>query len=158
MLIGLFCNSKNIYYMNLSCMEIGEVEAATTFYSIARLQCLQASLTVLDLKENRIGVKGACAMANSLQYWPNLQELDLSGGSTHTNVGESGSKRLSKKLHVCTRLKRLSLCFNGLTTSTGLSVAENLLKCTQLTELNFSHNLIIQKDKFNLYPHVFIYQ
>ena len=153
-LTDVLCILKNIHHVDFSSTNISEGEAATIFYKIDRLRCHQPLLTVLNLKGNRIGVKGARAMSNSLQYWPNLQQLDLSGGSASTNVGEVGSERLSEKLHICTQLKRLSLSGNALTTGTGLKITANLLKCAQLTELNFSNNPFIEKYSFHFYPHV----
>ena len=151
--------SKYLKNANLEYSRMKDYGAEEIFTSIYRMGRLQLFFTELNLAGNKIDFEGARALSSCLQYWPNLQSLDVSGGVCYDdlspvyNIGRDGVMLLTKELHHCTQLKYLNIDNNGIGPSlhgeSGMDiedikvrqhsncvrVIQNLSRCTKLTEL-----------------------
>ena len=95
------------------------------------------SFTELNLAWNELGFKGASALSNCLQYWPNLQRLDVSGKAMDvggkvcltTNIGSDGAIELTKELHHCIQLKYLNMADNAIKREHMRAIIKNLSRC-----------------------------
>jgi Ran GTPase-activating protein (RanGAP) involved in mRNA processing and transport len=98
------------------------------------------ALSTLDLNENFIGVVGAKIISSCLQYWPNLQTLELSGRHGDSNIGKEGVVALAYKLPNCTQLSVLNLSDNDIDEYAASILVENLAKCKKIKRLYLENN------------------
>lgn len=78
------------------------------------LSCLEKhydKVSILAIQSNRIGVKGAEALAGCLKHMKTLTRLDLS----HDEIGDQGIKEIVTALDTCSsNLEELDLSGNGI--------------------------------------------
>mgnify|MGYP006112834807 CR=1 FL=1 len=78
------------------------------------LSCLEKhydKVSVLAIQTNRIGIKGAIALAECLKHMKSLTRLDLS----HDEIGDAGIKEIVTALDACScNLEELDLSGNGI--------------------------------------------
>jgi Ran GTPase-activating protein (RanGAP) involved in mRNA processing and transport len=98
------------------------------------------ALSTLNLNKNCIGVGGAIVISCHLQYWPNLQTLELSGWHGYINIGKEGVVALACKLPNCTQLSVLNLSDNDIDEYAASILVENLAKCKKIKRLYLENN------------------
>ena len=95
-----------------------------------------SSLQRLDVSFNRLGNKGAEAIASILKQRSLLLELNIA--SNH--IGSGGAKSLAEALKTCTNLEKLVLHSNDIRTEGVQALAKSMEHWTNFTSLDVSSN------------------
>ena len=92
---------------------------------------VSASLTILSLRDNRIGSEGAVAVAKSLEVNASLTSIDLS----RNNLRKDGAIAVANALHVNASITKLNLCDNEIGKDGAVALAKALEVNASLTSL-----------------------
>lgn len=104
------------------------------------------TLTLLDLRGNAVGSKGANALAEALRFNSTLEYLDLSFQSKGKKIGSDGCTALATLLHLkrkdgtdLSSLKTLRLARSNISFEGCRHLASAILSNSTLTELDIGH-------------------
>mmetsp|Transcript_39307 Transcript_39307/g.61263 ORF Transcript_39307/g.61263 Transcript_39307/m.61263 type:complete len:243 (-) Transcript_39307:307-1035(-) len=124
-------------HLDLSSCEIKEAWAANLSKSLD--SC--SSLTLLNLRDNKIGPSGTEALSKVLRQNEGLTELNLSGNE----IQPAGASALCHGLECSVLLKKLDLSFNSLFEEGCLALIPVIQTCTNLTFLSLRSNKVLRQ-------------
>ena len=111
------------------------------------------ALQLLSLREHRMRVAGASALASALQHMPDLRHLDLSTAGAQQrgafSMGAEAAAALLPAIAAATRLRLLSFAGAGLGTAELRKLLKLCSPLTQLAELSLSDHAL-QRDAVQL--------
>jgi Leucine-rich repeat (LRR) protein len=121
----------------LTCLSLQSCEAyAAGATHISNMMLHNKHLRRLNISDNRIGHKGAAAVAKALAASPSLKVLNLA----KNDLGEEGGTVIGEALASNTTLKELSLALNGIGDGGATSIAQGLSLNIRLCSLDLHLN------------------
>ena len=125
-----------VTYLDLQYNNIGDIGAA----ALGEVLRTNTTLKELYLKDNKIGETGSEALGKGLQSNRSLTYLNLNFNHC---IGDSGAAAIAKALQIRgTKLTRLDLGFNKISSSGATSISEALCVNSSLTHLGLWSNKI----------------